>query len=239
MVLALAAACTAASARPAHAQWYLASFTGGNHTLTTSVTIDQPAVHRTLIFHDVHFRAEPMQSRQYYGGRLGRRLAGGRFAVEFEFLHMKAIAETGRVVRVTGRQDGAPVEFTEPMDVVVQHYAMTHGLNYLLGNVVWRVPLDWTMGGAPVVVAARAGAGPIIPGVNTRVDREEVIDYEYGGVGAQAAAGIEFRIWRMFEGMAEYKLTWSRPRIDVAHGAGVMTAVTHHVAAGLMLVFPR
>jgi hypothetical protein len=217
----------------ADAQWYVASFTGGNVTRPATVTLDQPGQPRHLEFHDVRFEARPLQSPQYYGARIGRKL-GRRLGVEFEFLHLKVLARTGDTVRVSGAVAGAAVETTLPMDLVVQRHAMTHGLNFFLGNVLWRTPLSRR---ADVVL--RGGAGPVMPGVDSVVDHLSTQGYQYGGWGAHAAAGLDFRIRGPLSATLEYKLTAARPKVDVAGGSAWMTAVSHHVAAGIAIGFAR
>lgn len=222
---------------PADAQWYVASFTGGNVTRPATVTLDQPGQPRHLEFHDVRFDARPLQSPQYYGARIGRKL-GRRLGVEFEFLHIKVISRTGDAVRVSGVVAGAPVETTLPMDAVVQRHAMTHGLNFLLGNLVWRAPLGRDPDG-PAVLVLRGGAGPVMPGVDSVVDHVSTQGYQFAGWGGHASAGLDLRIRGPLSATVDYKLTAARPKVDVAGGSAWMTAVSHHVAAGIAIGFAR
>jgi hypothetical protein len=213
----------------AEAQWYAGVYLGANHTHTADVTIDQPASDTSLTFRDVTFAGRPFASPQYYGLRIGR-LVGPRrrFGVEIEFVHLKVIGETGSTFRTTGTLDGAPVDTNARMDEVVQQYAMTHGLNFLVFNVVSKRNLGTT----PVAVVTRAGAGGTIPHAETTVRGVNREQYEYAGPGIHGAAGIEIHAAKWLALNVEYKLTAARPRISIAAGTGRTTSVTHQVVAG-------
>src|SRR5262245_4022788 len=87
----------------AEAQWYVAVYLGGNHTQSSTVSIEQPADGVSLQFHNVDFEARPLKAPQYYGYRFGRMFGSERrLGLEFEFIHMKAYAETDRQYDVTG-----------------------------------------------------------------------------------------------------------------------------------------
>jgi hypothetical protein len=219
----------------ADAQWYAGIYLGASHTHSARVEIAQPDLGRALSFENVAFDGEPFKSPQYYGYRVGRLFGDGRrFGVEFEFIHLKVIARTDRAYTVTGPSAadvGAPVA----MNAVVQRYAMTHGLNFAVVNLVSRVP----MGGGPVTVVLRSGLGPTIPHAESTVEGDEREQYEPGGLGAHVAAGIEVGTWRRVSATGEYKFTFVRPEIDIPHGTGRTTAATHQVAFGLAFALGR
>jgi hypothetical protein len=219
---------------PAHAQWYVGIFLGANHTQSAAVSIDQPALQRSLTFEDVDFEARPFASPQYYGWRVGRSFgAERRFAAEFEFIHAKVIAKTQGVYPVSGLLPEPVVP--PPMNSIVARYAMSHGLNFLLGNVAWRTPL----GNGPMTMVLRGGLGPTVPHAESTIGGLVREQYEYGGIGGQAGAGIEFRFWRFVAPAVEYKFTYARPTISVDQGTGRTTAASHQVAVGLAFGTPR
>src|SRR6478672_2645503 len=128
--------------RAAHAQWYVAGYLGTNHTLSSTVSIDQPALGTSLEFNDVAFDARPFESPQYYGVRVGRLFGERRrFGVEFEWLHPKVYADTSAAVQITGRLANASLDTTARMDTIVQRYSMSHGMNFVLINAVVRIPM--------------------------------------------------------------------------------------------------
>jgi hypothetical protein len=222
----------------ADAQWYVASFTGANATRPATVTIDQPALQRHLDFHDVTFEARPLESPQYYGARLGYHLGHG-VAIEGEFLHIKVISRTARTVRVTGIDAGVPVDASIPMNTIVQHHAMTHGLNFWFANLAWRLALPPRTSGRPLALVLRVGAGPVVPGVDSIVDYVSVQEYQFAGFGAQAAAGVDVPLYRWLSATVEYKITRARPVLDIRNGTARMTALSHQVAAGFAFGFSR
>src|SRR6188768_374411 len=130
-------------ARPATAQWYSAAYLGTNHTRPSDVSVAVPALNLALTYQDVQFDAKPFKSPQYYGGRFGRLIgAKRRIGIEIEFIHLKVIGQTSQVYPVTGQFGSLTGVTTQsPMSAVVEQYQMTHGLNFILGNVLGRLPI--------------------------------------------------------------------------------------------------
>jgi hypothetical protein len=216
----------------AHAQWYLGGYIGASHTQNATVSIRQPDIGVALDFHDVHFYSLSMQPRRYYGVRLGRMgWRGGRLGLEFEIIHMKAYGDTTRDYRVTS--SGPITVETSPMNRYVQEFSMSHGLNYGLVNLVVRQPLGQDSSRAAIML--RGGGGPIVPHAESIVNEEVVHEYQYAGFGAQAAVGLDLRLAYRTSALAEYKVTYSRPELEIARGVGTTTAVSHHVSVGVTL----
>ncbi|MEO7189681.1 MAG: hypothetical protein ABI051_01345 [Vicinamibacterales bacterium] len=234
-LLVVAALCTFTPTE-ARAQFYADAYLGGNRTLRANVSVDQPERGTGLTFHDVTFSARPLASPQYYGVRLGRLFGQSRhYGAEIEFIHLKVISNTDETVRVTGQLEGAPIDETLRMDTLVQRYAMTHGLNFLLLNAVARRPI----GDTRVALIGRAGAGPTYPHAESRIGEVPREQYEYAGVGVHVAAGTDIRLRRALSASIEYKCTAARPRISVVEGRGRMHAVTHQIAIGLAFGLSR
>lgn len=215
----------------ASAQWYVAGYLGGNHTHDAAVSIRVPSENLAVDFHDVRFAAEPTVPRRYYGLRIGRMFGGRRLGLELELIHMKAIGDTDRTYDVTVQPGSTPPPGgAAPMNLVVSEYRMTHGLNLCFVNAVFRQ----TLGGSDSVsLMLRGGGGPTFPHAETTVLGRVKHGYEYAGFGAQGAAGIEIRLPYRLSVVTEYKLTYARPKISLADGTASMTAVTHHVVAGM------
>ena len=146
---------------PAHAdaQWFAAAYLGANATTSATVSIEVPDEGLALAYHDVAFEARPFASPQYYGARVGRLFGTSRrFGVEVEFIHLKVYAQTQDRYPTTGELGTSQAAAGGPMDAVVQRFAMSHGLNFLLANLVTRTSL-----GGPMSFTARAGFGPTLP----------------------------------------------------------------------------
>ena len=223
----------------AAAQWFFAAYAGGNYTPAADVSIDAPAIDVVLTYQDVRFTGEPLASPQYYGYRIGRMVGETRrLGLEIEFIHLKVIADTSREYTVSGRAPGSVLPPRARMSDIVEQYQMTHGLNFVVVNLVTRTPIGG--GGSPrMALVARAGAGPVIPHAETRVAGRSQEQYEYAGVGAHAAAGLDLKLRGRTSALIEYKITIAKPEIDLASGTGRMTAITHQVAVGFAFGIAR
>lgn len=226
----------------ADAQWFASVAFGGNHTTPATVSIRPTSPDTSLDFHDVTFQAKALKSPQYYNWHIGRFLgSSGRIGIELEFIHLKVIADVSRSVRVTGRENGIVIDEVARMDTRVQEYQMTHGLNFVMANLVYRMPLGakTASGSSRFVLLARVGAGETIPHAETSVYGKQKELYEWAGPGVGASIGMSYRIHGRFSAVADYKLTHAKPKIPLADGKGQTTAVTHQVAFGLAIGLPR
>jgi hypothetical protein len=222
-------ASVAALPAPAEAQFYLAGYFGVNHTQPATVTVAVPAVDLIKAeYEDVHFDAKPFESPQYYGWRTGYLFGKARrMGVELEFIHLKVIADTSRIYAGSSGL---------PMSLVVQRYSMTHGLNFVVVNFVSRTPL----GQGPFALMIRAGAGPTVAHAETEILHQPQEQYEYAGMGLDAAAGLDTRIKGWLSLVTEYKFTYAKPEITMAYGGtGQTTAATHQFAFGLAFNLSR
>ena len=216
----------------AHAQWYGAAYLGASHTQAADVSVATPARGLDITFRDVEFASESFKSPQYYGVRIGRLFGmARRVGVEVEFIHLKVIAITGRGYLLDGTLTVEPVgRPIAAMDSLVQRYSMTHGLNFLVINVVSETPL----GGDRLRLSVRGGAGPTLPHAESSVLGFTQQQYEYAGLGVHAAAGIQWQLRGPLAALLEYKFTYARPEITLADdGRGQTTAASHQVAFGL------
>jgi hypothetical protein len=206
----------------AAAQWYAGVYMGANTTTPADVTVKGDGY--DLTFPDVSFEAKSFTSPQYYGWRVGRFLDDGRrFGLELEFIHLKVIAKPG---------DLGPA---------VTRYQMTHGLNFLVVNLTNRIPLGRSAYGEPrVALVARGGAGLTLPHAETTVFGEPREQYEYAGLGAHAAVGLDVRLKGRLSLVSEYKLTYATPTITTArNGIGQTTAMSHHLGVGFAFGLSR
>jgi hypothetical protein len=224
----------------AHADWLFAAYGGAAHTQSSTVTLTVPDLRTDLVIDGVEYRGQSFQSPQYYGLRVawipdGRRWLG----IEAEWIHAKVYAHTERSVQMHGTLRGAPIDAQLPLSSFVQRLAMSHGLNFILFNVAVRRELGPVDGqGRPRLAGVvRGGAGPMRPHAESDIDGVPRDQYEWGGLGAQAGAGLELSLGRGVGALGEYKLTWSSPEIDVAGGRATIPAVSHHLAFGVQYRF--
>jgi hypothetical protein len=222
LVLSTLAALLLFTPSAASAQWFGSVYMGANNTRPSEIKLKGDGYDTT--FPPVEFEAKSFTSPQYYGYRLGRFLSDTRrVGVEFEFIHLKVIAKP------------------EQLGPDVQRYSMTHGLNYLLVNLVSRKPFGRSAyGDAPYALISSLGAGITLPHAETTILGVAREQYEYGGPGAHAGLGLDVRLKGRLSLLTEYKLTYSRPTISTAHnGTGQVTALSHHLAVGLAFGLSR
>lgn len=207
---------------PAAAQWYAGVYMGANTTQPATVTVTGDGY--DVRFPNVSFEAQPFTSPQYYGWRLGRHVdEARRLGVELEFVHLKVIAKP------------------EDLGPAVTRYQMTHGLNFLVVNLMRRIPLSRsTQGEGRIALTGRGGVGITLPHAETTILGQPREQYEYGGPGAHAALGLNVRLKGRASVTTEYKVTYARPTISMAlNGTGRTTTLSHHVALGFAFGLSR
>jgi hypothetical protein len=224
----------------AYADWIASAFLGHAWTRSSTVTLTLPDQQTAVEIAGVEYRAESLQSPQYYGYRVTWIPGGHRWiGIEAEVIHAKVFAEADRLVRFRGTLRGADVDGSLPLNSVVQRLAMSHGLNFIFANITlrWELgPVD-SQGAHRLVVVGRAGAGPTVPHAESAVEHVNREQYQGGGLGAQVAGGLEAAVWRGLLVLGEYKFTWASPQLDVAGGQATVPARSHHVVSGLAYRF--
>jgi len=217
----------------AAAQLHFEGFLGTVKNLSRDVEIRQPGLGTNLVFHDVEFTGESLKEPLYAGVRAGVFLSKPRWlGFEVELIHNKAYGRTERNVRITGNYRGAPYHVTTPMKTVVRDLSFSHGANMLFANGAARK--DWL----GVNWRARLGLGIGITHAESTIDGEHVEQYETTFPAAQISLGMGTRLWRFLEFIAEYKFTLNTVNeVTVAHGHASTEILTHHLVAGMGLVF--
>ena len=216
----------------ARAEWIAAASLGHAATRPGTVTLARPARQTHLEIPDVDFRGESFRSPPYYALRLTWIKPGQWVGIEGEFIHAKAFAETSHIERIRGALDGVPIDARAPLASVIQRLAMSHGLNFLLANVVVRhevVPR--------LVLAARVGAGPTLVHAESTIAGNVLEQYQSGGFGVQAGGGIELTVWGALGAVGEYKFTETTADIDIPDGTATIPVRSHHGTFGVMYRF--
>jgi opacity protein-like surface antigen len=226
-------------AAPARAQVTVSAYLGGSRTHNSDLRIRHAARGTDAVFHGVGWRAEPLEAPWYYGFKVGGFLrARPNWGVELDFTHYKVFAKTDRTVRVSGTWDGAPVDESARMDARVQEFAISHGVNTLALNVLYRWPTGARTPAFPFGrVQPYVGAGPalyILHPENRVNDRPNDQKYQTSGVGWQALAGMRYGLSRRLTAFGEAKYGDGEARVDLADdGRGETRLRTWHAAFGL------
>lgn len=202
-------------ALPARAEWTAAAYLGASHSVPATLTVDltSPQVHET--HDDVHFESRSFQSPQYFGYRGGWfPSADASIGIEGELTHLKVYAAEGAL---------------GPM---VERFSISHGLNLVLANIVWRRPL-----GKGVRLTARGGAGFAMPHGESQILGVYQEQYEISSAAFQGAIGAEKRFRQHISAFGELKLTTASPKVHVSGGTIEGRYFSQHFAAGLGVWF--
>jgi hypothetical protein len=196
---------------PAGADWIASAYLGASSTGAADLTLERPAGGVPTRSTNVAFDSKSLQSPPYYGYRIAWTPARqGRFGVEGELIHLKVYARAASL--------------TPP----VERFSISHGLNLLLGNLLWRQPL-WRR----VRLTTRAGAGVAVPHGESRVGGLDQEQYEVSSAAVQLAAGPEVALARHAHAFIEYKVTTAAPAVSVAGGTIKGRYTSQHLATGL------
>jgi lipid A oxidase len=162
---------------------------------------------------DVEWYTLPFKNPLYYGARIQRWLAGGRFGTMVDFVHSKAYAPLDKETRLEGTLDGQPLPETGTLNQFFKRLEFTHGHNMLTLNGLAR------LGSLGVIQPyVGAGAGISLPHSEMHVasDPSRTYEYQYTGPTAQVLFGLE---WRLKTGSVflEYKFTIADYRAPITH----------------------
>lgn len=227
-VTVLIAVCVSGIGREALAQdWTIGAYLGAAHTLRSDVHVTLSNPDADVIFADVAYDSRSFSSPIYYGYRIARRLPQHRRVwIEAEVIHVKVYADGESAQPGRGSVAGHAVDAVRMPDLV-QRFSMSHGLNFVLANLVFRQVAGRT------TLIGRIGGGPVVPHVESVVNHRTRDGYQLAGAGLQGAGGAEVRVWRRIAATIEYKLTRAAPAVDVAAGQVSLRALSHHLAFGV------
>ena len=195
----------------ARADWLLSMYVGAGATSSNTLTITS-ASGSAVTVGDIDYQGKSWSSPPYYGYRIGWTPAAHHLGVEGEFTHAKAIAKS-----------------IGPGDLTA--FQLSHGLNFILGNVVYRTS---PYCGGRCTLVARGGAGITYPHVEATFRGVTTYEYEYAGFGAQGAVGIEVKLAPHLFIVGDARLTHARVRAELVDGgklAGPFT--TRHADIGI------
>ena len=221
------------------AQVYATVSLGANQTAPADVTVTVPSAGLGVTYHDVQFSARSFDSPEYYVWRLGKLFGpSARLGVEFQFTHLKVIADTSKSYVASGQINGValPGGTSVPMNAQVLEYQMTHGLNFLIVNGVGRWPIGKRQ---RLALVGRFGVGTTLPHAETNVLGQFSQHYEFAGLGVEGSGGLAVKLTRLISIVADYKISDAHPRITVVSGTGQTTAISQQIAIGLAFGFAR
>ncbi len=221
----------------ARAEMSISAYTGTSDTAKSDLRIRQPSSNSDATFHGVSWEARSFEDSPYYGIRLTWfQTDSSRIGASLDFTHYKIYAETGRTLAVDGSWDGAAVKGVAPMSLRVQHFEVSHGLNLLALNAMYRWPLSGTAL-SEAVWRPYVGAGLVayVPHAEAVIDGNSTsADYQLGGFGYQILAGLEYRPWRHVSLFGELKQDGGELDLSFEGATRAKTRVrTFHALAGI------
>src|SRR5262245_22547936 len=161
---------TALTPLTASAQWTAAAYIGKTHTANANIQVTGPDTDVT--FKNVAFDDRSFNRPLYYGLRAGYMFTASA-GVEAEFIHIKAFARVTEPAPASGTLPLSGNGTTVAPAVVLPEYAVSHGLNLLLGNFVLRRTLVDRLG-----VSFRPGLGIAVPHPEIRAFGAALNEYQ-------------------------------------------------------------
>ncbi len=223
---------------PSAAQWTVGGYSGAAHTQNSDLAIEQTTLGTNLRFSNISYRGESFQPPLYYGAR-GGYFFRRRWGAEAEFTHLKVFANVNQPATVSGTLNGTAINFRQPINTIVQRFSISHGVNLLLANAVFRQEL-WRSDGekpGPIILDLRFGAGSTIPHAESTIQGHADEHYQVGSPAIQAAGGIELRLWHRVYWTGEYKFTRIREKVNVISGTATSLLESHHIVTGPVIHF--
>ena len=230
--LALIGVLTVAS--PASAQWSVGAFLGDAATAPARFDVRSLAHETSLVVEKVHLDARSFRSPVYYGGRITRELERVRWlGLEAEFIHAKTIADPTRLVRIHGRLNGSTVDGQQPLAAILPRFELSHGLNFVLGNVVLHWPPARQCDETRTEIGGRLGLGATIPHVEASFRSQDEDGYQLGRMALAGAIGARIRLANRLSAIIELKVTRTRQHVRVGSADVEGVFATRHLVAGL------
>jgi hypothetical protein len=142
---------------------------------------------------------------------------------------------------VAGVWNGAPVDESAPLGRRVQDFNISHGVNMLTANALYRWGARSGSASEGRHLQPYVGGGTVlyIPHSESTIDNRTTAGrYQTSGFGYQALGGVRYGLTRRVGVFAEAKFNGGRARVDTAEGGRAETNLrTLHTLAGLYLSF--
>lgn len=230
----LATACCA----PSFAETSFSMYLGASRTAGSDLHIVQPRLGTDLVAHDVQWSARPFKPAPYYGLRVTHfPTAESRWGASLDFTHYKIYAQAARASGVQGAWANTAVAGTAPLAQYVQRFELSHGVNMLSANVLYRWTLPRLGSGRlqPYVGAGLAGYLPHAESTVGAVPHEA--GYHLAGLGVHLQAGAQYRLTERVAVFVEAKYDRGRAKVDVAAGTAQTALRTMHLVSGIAVGF--
>jgi lipid A oxidase len=219
----------------ARAEFVFSIFSGYSIVEDNDLTLHQPGA--DLTFHDVSYKTQDFEGPFYYGARLSYFLPKhSNWGFGIEFFHSKMYLQSGDSVQVTGHRGGANVNQTEKIDNTIRAFSISHGLNILAADAMYR----WQFAERGHGVAGRfqpyagGGIGVAIPHVESVIGTVSFEEYQVDGPAFLGFVGVNFDLAKHWGLFVEYKMSYvDLGSLDVPGGSYEVSPLIHHFVAGI------
>lgn len=218
-------------------------YTGSSYTLNSDIHVSQPSAGTDATFHDVSWDTKPFTTPPYYGIRLNHFFERWpNWGVGLDFTHDKVYAQTNNVVQVSGTINGVPVNQSVRMNTTVQQFQITHGVNIIALDFLYRWTGNFASDAFPNGrLQPYLGAGPtyyILHPENTinNVHNHEI--YKESGFGYVVMGGVQYWLTRHVGLFAETKFNSGHANVNTANnGTATTTLDTFQLIGGVSVGF--
>ncbi|CAL1241618.1 outer membrane beta-barrel protein [Candidatus Methylocalor cossyra] len=227
---------------PARAELDLRFYAGKSVTDDGDLTLKQGNTHLTL--HGVTWQDKSFESPIYWGARIGYWFdSRPNWGLSIDYTHAKTYLDDTRNARVSGIRDGVPVGGVEPIQRSIESFNMSHGLNMITFNGMYR----WFAAGrrdesllGRLQLYAGLGAGFSVPHVEAELKgRPRTYEYQAGaGPVVNGMVGVNYDLYKFLSGFLEYKLSYADVDAELKGGGTISTeTVTHQFVFGVAAHF--
>ena len=230
--------CLALAHLPVAGETLASLYTGSSRTRQSDLQLSQPGIGTELTAQGVRWSADPWRPAPYYGLRVTHFAdQASRWGFAVDYTHYKVYAKTDRPVTVSGSSRGAPVAGVVALNRFVQRFEISHGVNALSLNGVYRWP-DTRWAGHLEPYAALGAVYYLMHAESTVSELPHETGYQPSGLGVQTFAGVRWRMTERAGLFAEAKYNTGKARVDIAGGKAETPLHTFHLAAGVSIAFP-
>ncbi|HYD94995.1 MAG TPA: outer membrane beta-barrel protein [Noviherbaspirillum sp.] len=231
-------ACALPAAPAAQAETLFSVYTGSSYTRDSTLHLSQPAAGTGLDLDGVAWDADPFKPAPYYGLRVTHFYDDHpNWGAALEFTHYKMYAKTGETVTASGTWRGAPANGAVPMERYVQRFEMSHGVNMLSINGVYRW-LDTGLAAGRLEPYAGAGLAYYLPHAESTVGNvQHATGYDGAGFGLHLFAGARYLLTERIGAFAELKFDGGNAKVGIADGNAETRVRSFHAVAGVSFRF--
>jgi lipid A oxidase len=233
-----AAACLLMHQLPLAAETLFSAYTGTSRTRNSNLRLIQPGAGTDLTLRGVHWDADPFKPAPYYGVRLTHFYDQYQnWGAALDYTHYKMYASTDRVITANGTFRGSPVATAAPLNQYVQHFEISHGVNVVSLNGIYRW-LDTGLAAGRLQPYAGIGLAYYLPHAETTVGGVPFeTGYHGSGFGYQLLAGAQYRVTERTSVFVETKFNSGTAKVDIAGGRAETPLRALHLVGGINFAF--